>query len=79
MVRGGDSGPAAVAGKPEESLLIESVKYKSYEMPHEKKLTDREIGMPPTPLEVVGFEAAAAVDREGAISSLIDELLSSPL
>lgn len=169
LVRGGDSGPAALPGRPEESLLIESVKYKSYEMPPDKKLTDREIavlvkwvemglpwpkvttdaghfvaegdidwtkvrqshwawrpvyrpavptvedsthpidalvatqretdmavaepadahvlarriyldliGVPPPPENVVRFEAAAAVDRDAAVSSLIDELLALP-
>ncbi len=33
MLQGGDSGPAIVPGKPEESLLIEAVKYESFEMP----------------------------------------------
>lgn len=31
--KGGDSGPALVAGKPQESLLIDAVRYKSIEMP----------------------------------------------
>jgi hypothetical protein len=43
MIQGGDNGPAAVVGKPHESLLIEAVKYQSYEMPPDKKLPDAEI------------------------------------
>ena len=43
MIKGGDNGPAAVVGKPHESLLIDAVKYKSYEMPPDKKLADNEI------------------------------------
>jgi mono/diheme cytochrome c family protein len=31
--KGGDSGPAIVPGRPEESLLIEAVEYRSLEMP----------------------------------------------
>ncbi|MEQ9410664.1 MAG: PSD1 and planctomycete cytochrome C domain-containing protein [Fuerstiella sp.] len=45
MIQGGDNGPAAVLGKPEESLLIEAVKYKSYEMPPDRKLSDSEIAV----------------------------------
>ena len=43
MINGGDNGPAAVVGRPDESLLIDAVKYKSYEMPPDKKLADSEI------------------------------------
>ena len=43
MIKGGDNGPAAIVGKPDESLLIDAVKYKSYEMPPDKKLADNEI------------------------------------
>ena len=31
--KGGDSGPAVVPGKVDESLLIESIKYEGSEMP----------------------------------------------
>ena len=31
--RGGDSGPAILPGKPDESLLIDALRYTSYEMP----------------------------------------------
>ena len=40
---GGDSGPAIVPGKPEESLLIESLQYESYEMPPGGKLPEKVI------------------------------------
>ncbi len=43
VLRGGDSGPAIVPGKPEESLLIRAVRYEEYEMPPERKLADHEI------------------------------------
>ena len=36
--KGGDTGPALVPGKPGESLLIESLKYESLEMPPKGKL-----------------------------------------
>jgi cytochrome c553 len=39
---GGDSGPAIVPGKPEESLLLKAVRYDadSYQMPPDEKLPD---------------------------------------
>ena len=44
VLRGGDSGPAAVAGKPEESLLVRAVRYQDEpRMPPKGKLTDRQI------------------------------------
>ena len=40
---GGESGPAIVPGKPEESLLVASVRYESFEMPPKGKLAPAEI------------------------------------
>jgi len=45
LIEGGDSGAAIVPGKPEESLLISAVKYKSFEMPPNGKLPEKEIGL----------------------------------
>lgn len=39
-LRGGDSGPAIVPGDADSSLLIEAVRYESYEMPPKGKLPD---------------------------------------
>jgi cytochrome c553 len=38
VLTGGDSGPAITAGNPDESLLLESLRYESYEMPPDGKL-----------------------------------------
>ncbi len=38
-IKGGDSGTALVPGKPAESLLLESLKYESFEMPPSGKLS----------------------------------------
>ncbi|MEX0818354.1 MAG: DUF1549 domain-containing protein, partial [Pirellulaceae bacterium] len=38
MLEGGDSGPAIVPGKPHESLLLEALRYESYEMPPDGQL-----------------------------------------
>jgi hypothetical protein len=40
---GGDSGAAIVPGDADSSLLIESVRYESYEMPPKGKLADKDI------------------------------------
>ena len=40
LLAGGDSGPAIVPGKPDESLLLEALRYESYEMPPTGKLGD---------------------------------------
>lgn len=42
-LRGGDSGEAVVPGDAADSLLIESVRYESYEMPPKGKLPERDI------------------------------------
>ncbi|GAA5511059.1 hypothetical protein Rcae01_06572 [Novipirellula caenicola] len=38
LLEGGDSGPAIVIGNPDESLLIEALRYESFEMPPEEPL-----------------------------------------
>ncbi|MGY8769580.1 MAG: PSD1 and planctomycete cytochrome C domain-containing protein [Pirellulales bacterium] len=43
MLQGGESGPTLVAGSPEESLLIDALKYNGLEMPPEKPLSEAEI------------------------------------
>jgi uncharacterized protein (DUF1684 family) len=40
---GGSDGPAVVASKPEESLLVSAIRYEGYEMPPDEKLPDSEI------------------------------------
>jgi hypothetical protein len=41
MLRGGDSGPLFEPGKPDDSLLIASLRWESYEMPPDAKLPDQ--------------------------------------
>ncbi len=45
VLKGGDTGPALVAGNPEKSLLIEAVRYTNHDlqMPPKKRLTDSEM------------------------------------
>ncbi len=40
---GGESGPAIVPGKPAESLLIDAVRYRSLEMPPDRRLSSKEV------------------------------------
>ncbi|WDQ19172.1 PSD1 and planctomycete cytochrome C domain-containing protein [Rhodopirellula sp. P2] len=45
LLSGGDTGPAVVAGEVDDSLLIEAVRFESYEMPPSGKLSDDDIGV----------------------------------
>ncbi|QDU92670.1 PSD1 and planctomycete cytochrome C domain-containing protein [Lignipirellula cremea] len=40
MQKGGESGPAIVSGKPDESLLVQALRYDGVEMPPEKPLPE---------------------------------------
>ncbi|TWU47888.1 PSD1 and planctomycete cytochrome C domain-containing protein [Rubripirellula reticaptiva] len=43
MLAGGDSGESIVPGDPDSSVLIEAIRYESYEMPPKGKLADEQI------------------------------------
>ena len=45
MLLGGESGASLVPGKPDESLLIEAVRYESFEMPPAGQLEDKQIAV----------------------------------
>lgn len=45
LLKGGESGAALVAGKPEESLLIEAIRWESFEMPPSGKLPPAEVAL----------------------------------
>ena len=45
MLQGGESGPALVPGKLDESLLIDAIRYQSFEMPPTKPLAENEIAI----------------------------------
>jgi uncharacterized protein DUF1553/uncharacterized protein DUF1549/cytochrome c len=72
VLRGGDSGPVLVPGKPDESLLIEALRYESYEMPPDGKLDEAtvtdfvhwiEMGAP-DPREAISEEMADKADGD---------------
>jgi hypothetical protein len=43
LLKGGDSGPALVPGKPDESRLLNALRYDGIEMPPRSKLPDEVI------------------------------------
>ena len=43
ILRGGDSGPAIVPGKPDESLLVEAIRYEGFEMPPRTRMPQAEV------------------------------------
>jgi mono/diheme cytochrome c family protein len=43
LLSGGESGPALAPGKPDESLLVEAIRYDSLEMPPDGKLESEQI------------------------------------
>jgi len=43
LLEGGDQGPAVVPHKPDESLLIEAIKYEGLEMPPDEQLSEKKI------------------------------------
>ena len=43
LLRGGESGPAIVPGKPNESLLIEAIRYEGFEMPPRTRMPQAEV------------------------------------
>lgn len=45
VLQGGDSGPSIVPGKPDESRLIEAIRYEGLEMPPRSKMPDAEIAI----------------------------------
>lgn len=75
---GGESGAAIIPGKPEESLLLEAVRYESFQMPPKERLSPQQIadlekwismGAPDprdTPAKAVQQRAAADIDWKEA-------------
>jgi len=64
LIAGGDSGPALVPGKPDESLLLDVLHYETYEMPPAGKLPDAVIAD-----FAKWIETGAADPRKGAAAT----------
>ena len=45
LTAGGFTGPAVAPGKPDESLLVEAIRYESYQMPPDGELPEEEIAV----------------------------------
>lgn len=69
LLKGGDSGEAIVPGNAEASLLMEAVRYESYEMPPEGKLPDSDIAI----LKKWIDEGAYSPEEKLEDSSVIEE------
>ena len=66
ILKGGDSGPAAVAGEPNESLLIRAVRHddENLKMPQDDRLTDAQIEILTNWVKSgVAFPAASPVSK----------------
>ncbi|MDE2508954.1 MAG: PSD1 domain-containing protein [Planctomycetota bacterium] len=71
-IKGGDSGPAIVPGKPDESLLISAIHYESLEMPPKDKggkLSDPEIAALTEWVKRGAFDPRAATERLGGMTT----------
>ena len=80
MLKGGDGGPAVVPGKPEESSLVEAIRYDGeVQMPPKGKLKDAEIAALtdwvkrgahwPSPRPAASSGSVAAPDRSAGASA----------
>ena len=68
ILAGGESGPAVVPGKPEESLLLEALRYESFEMPPTGRLDDEAIA------GIERWVAAGAAWPEGTVLAAADPI-----
>ncbi|MDG1894453.1 MAG: PSD1 and planctomycete cytochrome C domain-containing protein [Fuerstiella sp.] len=69
--KGGESGPAIVPGKPDESLLIQAINYQSLEMPPSDaggKLNDAEIAALTKWIRLGASDPREEVERHGGMS-----------
>lgn len=67
---GGDTGPAVVPEKPDESWLLEAIRYESYEMPPSGKLPDAVIADFET-----WIRAGAADPRDGEAKPAVEKTI----
>lgn len=67
LLAGGDSGAAIVAGKPDDSLLVQSIRYlgDGYDMPPDGKLPDAEIAL------LVDWVASGAVFPGNEVAGIV--------
>ncbi len=87
ILKGGDTGPAVVPGKPAESLLVEAINYAGPEMPPAGKLQPAKIdvltrwvslGAPWPSRDRTAAHAVATLDAAGKQSNAADQRSSDP-
>jgi hypothetical protein len=72
--QGGDSGPPVTPGDAAQSLLIEAVRYESYEMPPDGKLADEQIAILTRWVDAgAPWPAESAETARAALSPITDE------
>ena len=72
VLKGGESGPAIVPNKPDESLLISAIQYESLEMPPKEKggkLSDSEIAALTQWVKSGAFDPRIATERLGGMTA----------
>ncbi|QDT39247.1 PSD1 and planctomycete cytochrome C domain-containing protein [Stratiformator vulcanicus] len=79
LLKGGEAGPSIVPHKPDESMFVDAIRYESYEMPPDGKMSDEEISILVKWVEDgaywpgVDAEAAAKAAARAAGESPFDE------
>jgi len=84
--KGGESGPAVVPGKPDESLLISALKYDSIQMPPKGRLPEELVGHfvkwvemgAPDPRDGIPVIASPSIDIESGRQHWAFQPLSEP-
>jgi len=67
LMKGGDSGPGAVAGKPKESIILEALRYDGLKMPPDAKLSDAVVAKVEKWIEM-GLPWPSSTDDQGALA-----------
>jgi Protein of unknown function (DUF1549)/Protein of unknown function (DUF1553)/Planctomycete cytochrome C len=86
VLKGGDSGPAVVPGKPEESLIVEAINYEGLEMPPNGKLVPEKVavltrwvslGAPWSSRDRAAHASSAGINRAGSKFTAADRAIWS--
>ncbi len=73
MIVGGESGPSLIAGKPDESLIVQAVRYDGLEMPPKKRLPDHVVN------DFVEWVKMGAPDPRADLSKTTKQAAQEPL
>ena len=79
MLKGGETGPAIIAGKPDESLLMKAVRYQDgLAMPPNGKLNEAQITALAEWIKAGAVWPGAATPATNAISATLSSILATP-